>query len=354
MAQNGAAGNNGGGAGAATNNTVEAPQPNSVKEQLPGIQYCINSPPPWRLIKHIFSVIVWNPTSHIVGSYAYFVPVTSIIQASRLLSPLSVVPYVTFTGLGLHHLGFPMLILFFSLVKVAKCVEVGLTGIIIMAFISQYLPCYIESKQPIFDRFVVLISVAITWLFAQLLTSTTVYKHKPENTQISCRTDPAGFISTAPWWDYENWIYIPCPFQWGSPTFNAGEAFVIMAPAFVSLSESTGTFFAAARYGSAPPVPPSVISRGTGWLGVGVLPNGLLSSVTGTTASVENVGLLAMTRVGSRRVIQVSDGFMIFFSAFGRPFSDIVLVIFMSHTTVAALVALFFDSTLSRENDETK
>ncbi|KAK6235346.1 hypothetical protein SCA6_010683 [Theobroma cacao] len=276
MAQNGAAGNNGGGAGAATNNTVEAPQPNSVKEQLPGIQYCINSPPPWRL----------------------------------LLSPLSVVPYVTFTGLGLHHLGFPMLILFFSLVKLAKCVEVGLTGIIITVFISQYLPCYIESKQPIFDRFVVLISVAITWLFAQLLTSTTVYKHKPENTQISCRTDPAGFISTAPWWDYENWIYIPCPFQWGSPTFNAGEAFVIMAPAFVSLSE-----------------------------GVGVLPNGLLSSVTGTTASVENVGLLAMTRVGSRRVIQ---------------FSDIVLVIFMSHTTVAALVALFFDSTLSRENDETK
>ncbi|KAK6272454.1 hypothetical protein POUND7_009537 [Theobroma cacao] len=375
MAQNGAAGNNGGGAGAATNNTVEAPQPNSVKEQLPGIQYCINSPPPWPeaivlgfqhylltlginvLIPSIIvpqmgggnaeKATVTQNLLFVSGLSTFFQSLFGTQLPTLLLSPLSVVPYVTFTGLGLHHLGFPM---------VAKCVEVGLTGIIIMAFISQYLPCYIESKQPIFDRFVVLISVAITWLFAQLLTSTTVYKHKPENTQISCRTDPAGFISTAPWWDYENWIYIPCPFQWGSPTFNAGEAFVIMAPAFVSLSESTGTFFAAARYGSAPPVPPSVISSGTGWLGVRVLPNGLLSSVTGTTASVENVGLLAMTRVGSRRVIQVSDGFMIFFSAFAfsNSFSDIVLVIFMSHTTVAALVALFFDSTLSRENDETK
>jgi hypothetical protein len=30
--------------------------------------------------------------------------------------------------------------------------------------------------------------------------------------------------------------------------------------------QSTGTFFATARYGSATPVPPSVISRGAGWL----------------------------------------------------------------------------------------
>jgi hypothetical protein len=30
--------------------------------------------------------------------------------------------------------------------------------------------------------------------------------------------------------------------------------------------QSTGTFFATARYGSATPVPPSVVSRGAGWL----------------------------------------------------------------------------------------
>jgi nucleobase transporter 1/2 len=29
-------------------------------------------------------------------------------NAVRFLSPLCVVPYVTFTGLGLYHLGFPM------------------------------------------------------------------------------------------------------------------------------------------------------------------------------------------------------------------------------------------------------
>lgn len=32
----------------------------------------------------------------------------------------------------------------------------------------------------------------------------------------------------------------------------------------------------------------------------------------------ENVGLLGLTRVGSRRVVQISAGFMIFFSTLGQ------------------------------------
>lgn len=32
----------------------------------------------------------------------------------------------------------------------------------------------------------------------------------------------------------------------------------------------------------------------------------------------ENAGLLALTRVGSRRVVQISAGFMIFFSILGE------------------------------------
>ncbi|KAG8493316.1 hypothetical protein CXB51_010690 [Gossypium anomalum] len=600
MAQNGGDGNDGGGA-ATHSKKFEAPQPHSVKEQLPGIQYCINSSPPWpeaiilgfqhylltlgitvlipsiivpqmgggntekaAVIQNLLFVSGLSTLFQsflgtrlpivVVGSYAYLIPVTSIIQASRytsfsdpyerfvrtmrgiqgaligaaffqctigflglwrnavrFLSPLSVVPYVTFTGLGLYHLGFPMgkylktvllksFIVLFSvvdnfsataaiscymiladsflfphLIKLAKCVEVGLPGIILMVFISQFLPRYLESKRSLCGRFSILFSVSITWLFAQLLTSTTVYKHKPENTQISCRTDRAGLISTAPW------IYFPYPFQWGSPTFNAGDAIVMMAPAFVSLFELqdmvvlhlshllllvvvlVGWYGLFLKCGNdwcsgTSPLPPLThreLSIASSALpldvlsslstcrflktlsskslcfekGIGVLLNGCLGSVTGTTASVENVGLLALTRVGSRRVIQISAGFMIFFSIFAKfgaffasvplpivaavycvlfsfvssaglsflqfcnlnsfktkfilgfsffmglsvpqyfreyfhggwrsahptgLFSDIVVVIFMSHTTVAALVALFFDLTLCRENDESR
>ena len=57
MAQNDGAGNNaggesGGGGGEGCNKKVEKVeevQPHPVKEQLPGVQYCINSPPPWRM-----------------------------------------------------------------------------------------------------------------------------------------------------------------------------------------------------------------------------------------------------------------------------------------------------------------
>ncbi|KAA0045474.1 Xanthine/uracil permease family protein [Cucumis melo var. makuwa] len=180
------------------------------------------------------------------------------------------------------------------------------------SIVSKYLPRLLKTKKPIYDRYSVLFSIVIIWLYAQLLTSSTVYNHKPATTQKSCRTDQVGLLSTAPW------IYIPYPFQWGGPTFNDGEAFAMMVASVVSLFESTGTFFAASRYGSATPVPASIISRGSSWLGVGVLLNGMFGSVTGTCASVENAGLLALTRVGSRRVIQISAGFMIFFSVFGR------------------------------------
>lgn len=65
----------------------------------------------------------------------------------------------------------------------------------------------------------------------------------------------------------------------------------------------TGTCYAAVRYGSATPVPPSVISRGAGWMVVSTLLSGKFGSITGCTASVENAGLLALTKAGSRRVV---------------------------------------------------
>ncbi|KAK7383233.1 hypothetical protein VNO78_28907 [Psophocarpus tetragonolobus] len=480
---------------------MEDLEPHAVKEQLPGIQYCVKSPPPWRealllgfqhyllslgitvLIptilvpqmgggddekaKMIQALLLVSGISTflqslfatrlpivVVGSYTYLIPIVSTIQASRytsytdpyerfthtvrgiqgsliitacfqmavgffgfwrnavrFLSPLCVVPYVTFTGLSLYRLGFPML---------AKCVEVGLPTLILFVFISQYLNSYVcSNNKTIYGRFSVLLTVPSAWLFALFLTSCNVYDHKPESTQNSCRTDRARLLSATPW------VYFPRFFPWGSPTFDAGEALAMISASFVSLFEYTGTCYAAARYGSATPVPPSVISRGAGWLGFSALLNGMFGSITGCTASVENAGLLALTKAGSRRIIQISSGFMIFFSIFGklgaffasvpmpimaalycvlfgyvssaglgflqfcnlnnfrtkfvlgfsfflgisipqyfaeyynvkqhhkgpRWLNDVVTVIFMSHTTVAALVAFILDVTLSREDD---
>ncbi|KAG5522286.1 hypothetical protein RHGRI_034465 [Rhododendron griersonianum] len=245
-------------------------------------------------------------------------------NVTRFLSPLSAAPLVALTGFGLYGFGFPLL---------TKCVEIGLPQLIFLVIFSQYIPHLMSGDRHIFDRFAVLFSVIIVWIYAHLLTVGGAYKNASPKTQLSCRTDRAGIISATPW------IRVPYPFQWGAPTFDAGEAFAMMAASFVALVESTGAFIAVSRYASATPLPPSILSRGVGWQGVGILFSGLFGTANGSSVSIENAGLLALTRVGSRRVVQISAGFMIFFSVlgkFGAIFASIPAPI------VAALYCLFF------------
>ncbi|ESR36040.1 nucleobase-ascorbate transporter 4 [Citrus sinensis] len=368
-------------------------QPHPVKEQLPGVDFCVSSSPPWSeaMILGFQHYLVMLGTTVIIpttlvplmgggnvekaqvintslfvagintllqtsfgtrlpvvmgGSYAFNITSISIaasnrfniytdpeqrfkesmktmqgalIMASlfnmligffgfgtifgRFLNPLAAVPLVTLTGLGLYAHGFPQL---------AKCIEVGLPALIILVLLSQYLPHVMKSKRAIFDRFAILFTVAIVWGYAEILTLTGLYDNRPPSTQTSCRTDRSGLITAAPW------IMVPFPLQWGPPLFNAGDAFAMMAASFVAIIESTGTFIAASRYGSATPMPPCVLSRGIGWQGLGLLLDGAFGTGSGCAASVENAGLLGLTRNGSRRVVQISAGFMLFFSVLGK------------------------------------
>ncbi|KAM3342178.1 putative nucleobase-ascorbate transporter 10 isoform X1 [Capsicum galapagoense] len=390
---------------------AEELHPHPVMEQLNNVQYCINSPPPWgealflgfqhyilnlgnivlipsiivpqmgggkdEKAKVVQTLLFTSGVNTLLqsffgtrlplvvgGSYAYLIPITTIIQANRfsvlqnpklrfmhtmrniqgalivsscfqillgflglwrnvvrLLSPLSVAPLITLTGLGLYYLGFPL---------IAECAEVGVPQLIFMVVITQYLPTYLKLKRPICDRFAMLFSIPIVWLYAAILTWSGAYKSVNE---AKCRTDSSGLITGSPWID------LPYLFPWGVPTFKFGDAFTMMIASFVASVESTGVFHASARYGSATPVPPSVSSRGVGWLGIGTMLNAIFGGVTGCTATAENAGLLAMTRVGSRRTVQISAGFMIFFSIFGK-FGAILASIPVS--IMAAIYCIFF------------
>ena len=63
----------------------------------------------------------------------------------------------------------------------------------------QYIPHVMKGEKPIVDRFAVIFSVAIVWIYAHLLTVGGAYKNAPLTTQNSCRTDRAGIIGGAPW-----------------------------------------------------------------------------------------------------------------------------------------------------------
>lgn len=222
---------------------------------------------------------------------------------SRFLSPLGSAPAIALVGLGLFELGFP---------GVGKCVEIGLLELILLAIFSLYLRHIKLRKLPIFERYPILLSVVLIWAFAYLLTVSGAYRNAYQKTQLHCRADMANLIATAPW------IRVPYPLEWGAPSFDAGHTFAMMASVFVSLIESTAGYIAVSRLASATPPPAYVLSRGIGWQGVGILLDGLFGTLTGSTVSIENTGLLGITRVGSRRVIQISSGFMIFFSILGK------------------------------------
>nr|CAB3448149.1 unnamed protein product [Digitaria exilis] len=376
------AGGGGGGGGAAPKQDDLTPHP--VKDQLPGVSYCITSPPPWpeAVLLGFQHYLVMLGTTVIIptalvpqmggnnedkavviqtllfvagintllqsffgtrlpavigGSYTFVLPTISIILAGRyanepnphtkflrIMRGTQAAPLVALVGFGLYELGFP---------SVAKCVEIGLPQLILLVIFAMYLPHTVHMLRSIFDRFAVLFTIPIVWLYAYLLTVGGAYRNAPPKTQFHCRTDRSGLIGGAPW------IRVPYPFQWGAPTFDAGEAFAMMAASFVALVESTGAFIAVSRYASATAIPPSVLSRGIGWQGIGILLDGLFGTGNGSSVSVENAGLLALTRVGSRRVVQISAGFMIFFSIlgkFGAVFASIPAPIF------AALYCIFF------------
>uniref|UniRef100_A0A2P2MQI0 Nucleobase-ascorbate transporter 3 n=1 Tax=Rhizophora mucronata TaxID=61149 RepID=A0A2P2MQI0_RHIMU len=170
--------------------------------------------------------------------------------------------------------------------------------------------------------FGLLICVGIVWAFAAVLTAAGAYNNVSELTKQSCRTDRSFLISSAPW------VRIPYPFQWGAPIFRASHVFGMMGAALVSAAESTGTFIAAARLAGATYPPSHVFSRSIGLQGVGLLLDGIFGAAVGTTASVENVGLLGLTHIGSRRAVQISTAFMIFFSIFGLYLCRILLFFF--------------------------
>nr|XP_029116277.1 nucleobase-ascorbate transporter 3 [Elaeis guineensis] len=222
---------------------------------------------------------------------------------SRFFSPVVIVPVVCVVGLGLFERGFP---------QVGKCVEIGLPMLILLVFVQQYMKHINERTRYWFERFALLLCIVVVWSFAAILTAGGAYNNVSENTKQHCRTDRSHLMSSAPW------IRIPYPFQWGAPIFTASHVFGMMGAVLVAAVESTGAHYAAARLAGATPPPAHVLSRSIGLQGIGMLLEGIFGAATGSSASIENVGLLGLTRVGSRRVVQISTGFMIFFSIFGK------------------------------------
>ncbi|XP_048877311.1 solute carrier family 23 member 1-like [Brienomyrus brachyistius] len=235
----------------------------------------------------------------------------------RFIGPLTVAPTISLIGLSLfdsagtsagHHWGIA-----------------AMTAALIILF-SQYLrhvsipiPAYSRarkfhtSRMRLFQVLPVLLGVTISWLFCYLLTIYDVLPPDPDKYGFLARTDVKGdVVNQTPWFRF------PYPGQWGVPTVSLAGVCGILAGVISSMVESVGDYHACAKLSGAPPPPRHAINRGVGIEGVGCLLAGAWGTGNGTTSYSENVGVLGITRVGSRTVILASGILMIFVGLFGK------------------------------------
>ncbi|KAG7273456.1 hypothetical protein CRUP_032704 [Coryphaenoides rupestris] len=82
--------------------------------------------------------------------------------------------------------------------------------------------------------------------------------------------------------------------------------------------ESIGDYYACARLAGAPPPPVHAINRGIFVEGLCCILAGILGTGNGSTSSSPNIGVLGITKVGSRRVVQFGAIIMVLLGSVGK------------------------------------
>lgn len=225
----------------------------------------------------------------------------------RYITPLVVAPTITLIGISLYETGTNM---------ASQNWWVAISTIVVTLVFCLYmenipLPFPTYSKKGgchvgwfyIFKLFPILTTIAIMWLVCYILTVSDVLQDGN-----GARTDvKSDIIANSPWFRF------PYPFQWGVPTVSVAGVFGMMAAVIATIIESVGDYFACARLSESPKPPPQAISRGILVEGFGCTLAGLWGTGCGTTTYGENISAIAITKVGSRRVIQIATIFMFFF-----------------------------------------
>ena len=186
--------------------------------------------------------------------------------------------------------------------------------ILLVILFSQYL----RSKHRTFELYPILLAIVTAWTVSALFTFLGYFPEgHPAHTSLANLKNAA-------------WFRIPYPFQWGHPQFGTAAIIGMLAGYIASMVESIGDYYACARLSGAPTPDKKTINKGITFEGIGCFIAGLFGTGNGTTSYSENIGAIGLTRVGSRRVVQVGAVIMILLgtvSKFGALFTTIPLPI---------------------------
>ncbi|XP_069799179.1 solute carrier family 23 member 2 [Dendropsophus ebraccatus] len=235
----------------------------------------------------------------------------------RYIGPLTITPTVSLIGLsGFQAAG----------ERAGKHWGIAMLTIFLVLLFSQYarnvklpLPIYKSKKGwtayklQLFKMFPIIMAILVSWLLCFIFTVTDVFPPDSNKYGFYARTDARqGVLAVAPWFK------VPYPFQWGLPTVSAAGVIGMLSAVVASIIESIGDYYACARLSCAPPPPIHAINRGIFIEGLSCVLDGMFGTGNGSTSSSPNIGVLGITKVASRRVIQYGAAFMLLLGMIGK------------------------------------
>jgi len=213
----------------------------------------------------------------------------------KLLSPVVVGPVIMLIGLALFQYGAPKAGTDWSIS--------GLTMGLIIVF-----SLVLSRKNKLFRLFPILSAIVFVVTLCWVLTALGIYqKGDPSYVDLSA-VDSSPWVRTDP-----SQVFFP----WGWPKFHLGFIIAVFAGYLASMIESFGDYHACSHMAGAGDPTPQQISRGIGCEGIGCFFTGVFGGFSSTSYS-ENVGLVGLTRVGSRYVVQIGAVILVLLGFFGK------------------------------------
>ncbi|AYY12947.1 xanthine permease [Actinobacteria bacterium YIM 96077] len=224
----------------------------------------------------------------------------------RFISPVVIGPVIALIGLALFENGAP-----------DAALNWWIGGLTIVASLGFAL--ILAPRVRFFSLFPILLAVLTAYLVALFISVTGIIS---EDNPAYISFDSVG---DAPWIRSfvigDGGILLP----WGWPQFALGFILATLAGYLASMIESFGDYHAISRAIGKDHPTEKQISRGIGAEGVGCLTTGLFGGFA-STSYTENLGLVAMTKVASRRVVYIAAGLLIilgFVAKFGAVIATI-------------------------------
>lgn len=251
-------------------------------------------------MQHIQGAIIIGALAEIVAGYTGLVG-----KLLRFVGPITIAPTIALIGLALFKFGAPIAGTHWGVG--------GLTIALIILF-SQYL----RKAHRAFELFPIMLAIVIAWGVAWLGTILGWFPGAELGAagEVVTAAHPAH-VSTANL-EAAPWFRLPMPMQWGVPTFGAAAIVGMLAGYLASMVESIGDYYACARLSGAPIPDEKTINRGIGMEGIGCFIAGVFGTGNGTTSYSENIGAIGLTRVGSRRVVQIGAALMLVLGLVGK------------------------------------